>query len=100
MRHWPEHPIRASVRLRGTSTARSPRWISGLSGVWIVDEARVRIRRDGARGQLAPLRRLSGSPIPPENFFEAAIDPERLGLEQLDTRSPDAEWPEAPGISG
>lgn len=51
-------------------------------------------------GQLALLRRLSGSPIPPENFFEAAIDPERLGLEQVDARSPDAEWPEAPGISG
>lgn len=47
-------------------------------------------------GQLALLRRLSGSPIPPEDFFVAAIDPERLGLDQLDARSPDAEWPEAP----
>jgi hypothetical protein len=47
-------------------------------------------------GQLALLRRLSGSPIPPENFFVAAIDPERLGLEQADARSPDTEWPEAP----
>lgn len=47
-------------------------------------------------GQLALLRRLSGSPIPPEDFFMAAIDPERLGREQADARSPDAEWPEAP----
>ena len=47
-------------------------------------------------GQLALLRRLSGSPIPPEDFFAAAIDPERLGLEQVDARRPDAEWPEAP----
>ena len=51
-------------------------------------------------GQLALLRRLSGSPIPPEDFFEAAIDPERLGMEQVDARSPDAEWPEAPTTSG
>lgn len=47
-------------------------------------------------GQLAFLRRLSGSPIPPENFFVAAIDPERLGLDQAAASSPDAEWPEAP----
>jgi hypothetical protein len=47
-------------------------------------------------GQLALLRRLSGSPIPPEDFFVAAIDPEHLGLDQADARSPDAEWPEAP----
>jgi hypothetical protein len=47
-------------------------------------------------GQLALLRRLSGSPIPPEDFFVAAIDPERLGLDQPDPRSPDTEWPEAP----
>lgn len=40
--------------------------------------------------------RLSGSPIPPEDFFAAAIDPERLSLNQVDARSPDAEWPEAP----
>lgn len=50
----------------------------------------------GHAGQLALLRRLSGSPIPPEDFFAAAIDPERLGPEQLEPRSPDAEWPEAP----
>jgi hypothetical protein len=50
----------------------------------------------GHAAQLALLRRLSGSPIPPEDFFAAAIDPERLGLDQVDARSPDAEWPEAP----
>jgi hypothetical protein len=47
-------------------------------------------------GQLALLRRLSGSPIPPENFFDAAIDAEHTGVEQPAPRSPDAEWPEAP----
>lgn len=47
-------------------------------------------------GQLALLRRLSGNPIPPENFFDATIDAERIGLEQADARSPDADWPEAP----
>jgi hypothetical protein len=50
----------------------------------------------GHAGQLALLRRLSGSPIPPEDFFAAAIGPERLGLEQLAAQSPDAAWPEAP----
>ena len=47
-------------------------------------------------GQLALLRRLSGSPIAPENFFAAAIDPSRLGLDQSAPRSPDQDWPEAP----
>ena len=47
-------------------------------------------------GQLALLRRLSGSPIPPENFLEAAIHPNRLGPDQAPSRSPDHEWPEAP----
>src|SRR5262249_53137201 len=47
-------------------------------------------------GQLALLRRLSGSPVPPENFFDAAIDAESVGLEQAAAQSPDAEWPEAP----
>jgi hypothetical protein len=47
-------------------------------------------------GQLALLRRLSGSPIAPENFFAATIDPEHLGLEQAAAESPDVEWPEAP----
>jgi len=47
-------------------------------------------------GQLALLRRLSGSPIPPENFFDAAIDAEHVGLQQAAAHSPDDEWPEAP----
>jgi hypothetical protein len=49
-------------------------------------------------GQLALLRRLSGSPIPPEDFSLAAIDPNRLGLDQAAPRSPDQDWPEAPGV--
>ncbi len=47
-------------------------------------------------GQLAMLRRLAGSPVPPENFIVAAIDPERLGRDQPDPVSPDPEWPERP----
>jgi hypothetical protein len=47
-------------------------------------------------GQLALLRRLSGSPIAPENFLAAAIHPSRLGLDQAAPRSPDRDWPEAP----
>jgi hypothetical protein len=47
-------------------------------------------------GQLAVLRRLAGSPVPPENFIEAAVDPANLGPEQPGPVSPDAEWPEAP----
>ena len=47
-------------------------------------------------GQLALLPRLSGSPIPPENFLAAAIHPSRLGLDQSAPRSPDQDWPEAP----
>ena len=48
-------------------------------------------------GQLAMLRRLSGSPVPPENFIEAAVDPANLGPQQPEPVSPDAVWPEAPG---
>ena len=33
-------------------------------------------------GQLAYLRRLAGSPVPPENFMLADVDSSRLGLEQ------------------
>jgi hypothetical protein len=51
-------------------------------------------------GQLAMLRRLAGSPIAPENFFAAAIDPNRLGLDQALPRSPDRDWPEAPEDKG
>ncbi len=47
-------------------------------------------------GQLALLRRLSGSPVAPENFYDAAIDPGRLGLDQAAPTSPDPKWPEAP----
>lgn len=47
-------------------------------------------------GQLAMLRRLAGSPVRPENFIEAAIDPRNLGPSQPPPVSPDVEWPEAP----
>lgn len=47
-------------------------------------------------GQLAMLRRLAGSPIPPENFIQAAVDPSNLSPEQPEPVSPDAIWPEAP----
>ena len=47
-------------------------------------------------GQLAMLRRLAGSPVPPENFIVAGIDPANLGPDQPDPVSPDREWPEAP----
>lgn len=47
-------------------------------------------------GQLAMLRRLFGSPVPPENFIFAAISPENLGPEQPPPVSPDAHWPERP----
>ena len=45
-------------------------------------------------GQLAMLRRLAGSPVPPENFVFAAIDPANLGLDQPLPVSPDKDWPE------
>jgi hypothetical protein len=45
-------------------------------------------------GQIAMLRRLYGSAVPPENFVVADIDPKRLGEDQADARAPDAEWPE------
>jgi hypothetical protein len=47
-------------------------------------------------GQLAILRRLAGSPVPPENFIEAAIDPANVGPSQPQPASPDLEWPEGP----
>ena len=47
-------------------------------------------------GQLAMLRRLSGSPVPPENFVVAAVDPANLGPDQPEPVSPDADWPEGP----
>ena len=47
-------------------------------------------------GQLALLRRLAGSPVPPENFIVASIDSGNLGPEQSMPVSPDRQWPEAP----
>jgi hypothetical protein len=47
-------------------------------------------------GQLAMLRRLAGSPVPPENFIVAAVDTENPGPDQADPVSPDEVWPEAP----
>jgi hypothetical protein len=47
-------------------------------------------------GQLALLRRLAGTPVPPENFIVADIAPDRLGMNQPVPVSPDKEWPEAP----
>ena len=47
-------------------------------------------------GQLAMLRRLAGSPIPPENFVFAAISPASLGPDQPLPVSPDKDWPERP----
>lgn len=45
-------------------------------------------------GQLAMLRRLAGSPVPPENFRLADIRPDNLGPDQPAPVSPDEEWPE------
>lgn len=50
-------------------------------------------------GQLAMLRRLAGSPVPPENFILAAVDPANLGASQPDPVSPDTSWPEDPRAS-
>jgi hypothetical protein len=47
-------------------------------------------------GQLAMLRRLAGSPIPPENFIVASISADNVGPDQPPPVSPDAEWPERP----
>jgi len=47
-------------------------------------------------GQLALLRRLAGSPVPPENFIFADIRDDRLGPDQPAPARPDAVWPEAP----
>ena len=46
-------------------------------------------------GQLAMLRRLSGSPVPAENFLKAEIDIRNLGAEQPTPRAPgrrDGRW--------
>jgi hypothetical protein len=47
-------------------------------------------------GQLAMLRRLAGSPVPPENFVFAAISLHNLGPDQPLPVSPDKDWPEKP----
>ena len=47
-------------------------------------------------GQLALLRRLAGSPVAPENFIFAEVDPQRLGPDQAEPDRPDEVWPEAP----
>ncbi|MFV2007990.1 MAG: hypothetical protein ACC667_11105 [Longimicrobiales bacterium] len=45
-------------------------------------------------GQLAMLRRLHGSPGPPENFIVAEIDRANVGEDQASPGSPDRAWPE------
>jgi hypothetical protein len=47
-------------------------------------------------GQLGLLRRLAGAPVAPENFLVADVRKDRLGPQQADPASPDAQWPEAP----
>jgi hypothetical protein len=47
-------------------------------------------------GQLAMLRRLAGSPVPPENFIVAKIHAANVGPDQPDPVSPDEVWPERP----
>ena len=47
-------------------------------------------------GQLSLLRRLSGSPVAPENFIFAEISGKRLGREQPEPNRPDRDWPEGP----
>jgi hypothetical protein len=47
-------------------------------------------------GQLSMLRRLFGSPVPPENFVFAEVSRERLGRHQADPKRPDSNWPEGP----
>ncbi len=46
-------------------------------------------------GQLALLRRLAGSPVPPENFIVANIDAANLTADQAAPASPDRVWSEA-----
>jgi len=45
-------------------------------------------------GQLAMLRRLHGSPVPPENFSLAEVDRSNVGEDQASPRSPSREWTE------
>jgi hypothetical protein len=53
-------------------------------------------------GQLSMLRRLAGSPVAPENFVRANIQPDNLGADQPAPVAPDPGWspdqpPPAPG---
>ena len=50
-------------------------------------------------GQLSLLRRLYGSPVPPENFLYADISATFLGKDQPEPRRPDKDWPEKPNVS-
>jgi hypothetical protein len=43
-------------------------------------------------GQLALLRRLHGSPVPPENFVFADVTAENLTADQPEPVAPDEEW--------
>ena len=43
-------------------------------------------------GQLALLRRLAGSPVPPENFIFAQVDVANVGVDQAEPASPDPWW--------
>jgi hypothetical protein len=47
-------------------------------------------------GQLAMLRRLAGSPVPPENFIYAQVEGDRLGVDQAPPARPDEHWSERP----
>ena len=48
-------------------------------------------------GQLAMLRRLSGSPVPPENFIHATVQASNLSENQPQPAAPDPGWsPEQP----
>jgi len=47
-------------------------------------------------GQLALLRRLAGSPVPPENFIFAEVRTTNLGPNQPLPAKPDKDWPERP----
>ena len=47
-------------------------------------------------GQLAMLRRLVGSPVPPENFVFAAISSDNLGPDQPPPACPDKDWVDRP----
>jgi len=49
-------------------------------------------------GQLSLLRRLHGSPVPPENFIYADIKGTRLGKDQPEPQAPDKQWPESPTV--